>query len=195
MTISLLDEIKQGCPNCPWKDRKSQTVPPEGPEDSPLFVVGRNPGSTEDLIGRPFIGPAGKRLDQFFSDAGISRDKVYITNTSKCYGGPGDPCPTDEVFDCCEDFLKREIAQIKPKLIMPFGFDAYRRITGDVSPISVIQGKKVEFRHLPGWAYFPMTHPSMWLRSKGYYDRVILQVLIPQFRQVLIDLGILDRLA
>ena len=194
MAILLRDEIKQGCLNCPWKGRKSQTVPPEGPEDSPLFVVGRNPGFTEDSKGRPFIGPAGKHLDRFFTDAGIFRDKVYITNCAKCYGGAGDPCPTDEVFNTCENFLLREMALVKPILIMPFGFDAYRRITGDVSPISAIQGKKIDFRHISGQAFFPMTHPSMWARTKGYYDRVILQTIIPEFRKVLSDLGILDRL-
>lgn len=194
MTITLREEIKQGCPNCPWVGRKSQTVPSEGPEDSPLMVIGRNPGFVEDSLGRPFIGPAGKHLGRFFLNAGISRDKVYITNTAKCYGGPGDPCPSDEVFDCCEDFLKREIALVKPKIIMPFGFDAYRRITGDVSPISVIQGKVTNFRHIPGQAFFPLTHPSMWLRSKGYYDRVIIQQVIPEFRKVLTDLGIFDQL-
>ena len=194
MAIPLREEIKQGCINCPWKNRKFQTVPPEGPEDSPLFVVGRNPGSTENSLGRPFIGPAGKHLDKFFMDSGIFRDKVYITNCSKCYGGPGDPCPTDEVFDCCEDFLKREMELVQPKLIMPFGFDAYRRITGDISPISVIQGHKTEFRHLPNKIFFPMSHPSFWARTRGYYDRVILQNVIPEFRKVLGNLGILDRL-
>src|SRR5262245_53939535 len=120
MNNDLIDKIRQGCPDCPWKDRKSRTVPSDGPTDSPLMVIGRNPGFTEDKEGRPFIGPAGKHLDRFFGDAGILREKVYITNTAKCYGGPGDPCPTDEVFDCCESFLKQELELIKPKLIMPF---------------------------------------------------------------------------
>jgi DNA polymerase len=194
MSDNLIEEIRQGCVNCPWRDRKSVTVPPEGPIDSPLMVIGRNPGYVEDQNGRPFIGPAGKHLDRLFDDAGISRSKVYITNTVKCYGGPGDPCPIDEVFDCCEDFLKRELNLVKPKLIMPFGFDAYRRITGDTAPISSIQGQRIEFRHLKGQVYFPMTHPSMWARTKGYYEKTILHKVIPEFRRVLTDLGILDQL-
>jgi uracil-DNA glycosylase len=194
MIMSLREEIKQGCPNCPWKDRKSRTVPPEGPEDSPLFVIGRNPGFVEDSVGRPFIGPAGKYLNRFFSDVGISRDKIYITNTCKCHGGLGDPCPTDEVFDCCESFLKREMGLVKPKLIVSFGFDAYRRITGDISPISIIQGKIIKFRHLPGESFFPMTHPSFWARNKGYYDRVIIQTVITEFKEVLTDLDIMSKL-
>jgi uracil-DNA glycosylase family 4 len=190
----LILEIQQGCRDCPWQGRKSRTVGPEGPTDSPLMVVGRNPGYKEDQSGRPFIGPAGQHLDRFLRDIGISRQKIYITNTAKCYGGAGDPNPTDDVFNCCESFLNREIALLKPRLIVPFGFDAYRRLTSDVSPISVIQGRIQKFRHQPDRFYFPMTHPSMWARTRGYYDTIILNKVVPAFRQVLDEMGILQQL-
>jgi uracil-DNA glycosylase len=63
--LSFRDKIRQGCASCSWSRRRTQVVPSEGPLDSPLMIVGRNPGAQEDRCGRPFIGPAGTALDLF----------------------------------------------------------------------------------------------------------------------------------
>lgn len=176
------------CLFCPWRDRNHGPVPPEGPADARIMVVGRNPGITEDAQGRPFVGKAGVILDRFLADAGLQRDRIYITNTAKCYGGAGDPCPTEAVYNACESVIQHELNTLKPALIIPLGADAYRRLTGDVSPIGAVQGTRQTVRNQAGRVYFPVSHPSYWLRLGTYYDRVIRPIVIPALRACLIDL-------
>jgi DNA polymerase len=152
------------------------------------MLIGRNPGVTEDEEGAPFVGKAGHALDQFLVDVGLKREEVYITNTAKCYGGPGDPCPSEEVFNACEAFLEQEIALVSPEIVVTLGADAYRRLTCNISSITKIQGniEKIFWPPLKRKiTVIPVTHPSFWIRSGNYYDRVIKSEVVPVLIEVL----------
>jgi uracil-DNA glycosylase family 4 len=127
-------------------------------------------------------------------DAGISRERVYVTNLVKCYGGPGDPCPTNVIYDQCEELLDCELSRVQPRLILPLGSDSYRRLTGHVDSIVGIQGKVYCPRHQAGVCYFPLTHPSYWIRTPGYYEEVIRSRMVPIFRSCLEKLELGTRL-
>jgi DNA polymerase len=159
------------------------------------MLIGRNPGVTEDKEGSPFIGKAGQALDRFLVDAGLKRDEVYITNTGKCYGGIGDPCPTEEVFDVCEPFLEMEFLWVQPSLVITLGAEAYRRVSGNAGSILATQGT-FETVHYGSWdgpkisfSVFPVSHPSFWLRSGTHYDYVIKVKIIPALREWLQEHG------
>jgi uracil-DNA glycosylase len=184
----LYQGILKGCSSCPWKDRKSRTVPPEGPAPCRVMFIGRNPGVTEDEDGKPFIGRAGQALDRFLYDCDLKRSDVYITNTAKCYGGPADPCPTEEVFDTCESFLEKEIDLVNPEVIVTLGADAHRRLTCDLVSITRVQGSLgYLFNNTlnKSITVIPVTHPSFWIRNGNYYDRVIKNQIVPVLKGVL----------
>jgi uracil-DNA glycosylase family 4 len=187
-------EIAKGCPNCPWKDRKSRTVPFEGSPLSRVMVVGRNPGRDEDRIGRPFVGRGGAALDRFLVASSVARSKIIITNTSKCYGAPTDIPPTEEVFDACEIFIQKELALFQPELIVTLGNDALRRLTGDSTSSLHHQekGQIVTYRHLPNFKFFPISHPGYWVRRSTYLQDTILATVAANFKRVLKELNLLD---
>lgn len=189
----IVTRIHFDCPECPWKERKSCTVPSVGPTNSPLMFVGRNPGVTEDKRCEPFVGKSGDFLSKFLIDLGLDRLKVYIANTAKCYGGSGDPCPTEDVFNTCEPLISQEISLVKPVLIIPLGFEAYRRLTRDTSPITQVQGRIKIFPHQRDRRYFPLTHPSYWARSGTYYERVIKSQIVPVLNLILKRLDIFEK--
>src|SRR5579885_1523284 len=82
-SLSLLREAEAGCTRCPLYRNATQVVPGEGPERAPLMLVGEQPGNDEDLVGRPFVGPAGRVLDRAIADAGLDRKAVFVTNAVK----------------------------------------------------------------------------------------------------------------
>lgn len=123
-----------------------------------VMVVGQNPGYTETVQKKPFVGDAGKNFDSFLTTLlGISRQYVYITNTVKCYT-PGNRPPTDEEIEACRDFLREEIAIIQPKIILVLGNYALHYFTKH-GGISGCHGK-IERSQEFNVDVFPMYHPS-----------------------------------
>lgn len=184
-------EIK-GCQECPWKDRKSRTVPFDGNPDYGVLFVGRNPGRDEDRIGKPFVGRGGKILDRFLLEIGVDRKKIMITNVSKCYGAPNDIPPTVEVQNICEPFIQSEIKLFQPKLIVLMGNDAVSRCTGDTSSTLHIEGTLRTYRHLPDKKFFCMTHPGYWLRNMYYFTNTVLSKVAPALKICLQDLDLYE---
>ena len=101
----------------------------EGPVPCDIMIVGRDPGENEDVLGRPFVGPAGKMLDQLLVHGNIDRSKVYITNITKCRP-PGNRQPTPDEKNVCQNYLLEEILAVNPKVIVTLGGDALEAITG-----------------------------------------------------------------
>ena len=116
---SIIEEVK-GCQRCElWRYRQKPVVG-EGSLDATIMLVAEAPGYNEDQQGRPFVGAAGKLLNEYLSSIGLSRDKVYITNVLKCRpSGNRDPRP-DEI-EACSPFLDQQIKIIKPRLIVTLG--------------------------------------------------------------------------
>jgi uracil-DNA glycosylase len=187
--FELNERIKQGCPDCPWVHCKSQTVPSEGPLDAEVMVIGRNPGETEDREGIPFIGKGGRANDRFLSACGLKRARCYITNLAKCFGGLGDPAPTQALYDICKHWVLEEIRLLKPKAIIAYGNDVMKNILGFEGSTLSIQGQMFPTR-FDNTKAFVCSHPGYWVRKPNYEEGVMIAVIAPKIRQGLISLGV-----
>ncbi|ADD07931.1 type-4 uracil-DNA glycosylase [Candidatus Aciduliprofundum boonei] len=151
-------EIKE-CKKCPLYKTRKNAVPGEGGFQRRIMFVGEAPGRREDELGRPFVGAAGKFLDELLASIGLSRKDVYITNIVKCRP-PGNRDPTDEEIKLCSPYLDRQIAIMKPRIICPLGrFSAkyiLEKFGFEMGKISKIQGKVFEGNIL----ILPMYHPA-----------------------------------
>lgn len=108
------------CTKCPlWKSRKN-AVPGEGNTTSQIMLIGEAPGTSEDVKGEPFVGMAGKFLDELLSQAGRSREQVFITNVVKCRP-PRNRQPKPLEIDTCTPYLNRQLLIIRPEFIVTLG--------------------------------------------------------------------------
>ncbi|EGG42561.1 uracil-DNA glycosylase-like protein [Candidatus Nitrosarchaeum limnium SFB1] len=143
------------CTKCDLSKTRTNSVPGKGNFQSDVIFVGEAPGRNEDKKGEPFVGIAGQRLSAALESAGVSRESIYITNVVKCRP-PNNRIPTIMELDMCHDYLQKEIAIIKPKIICILGNTAFNSILGG-SEITKYRGKIVkkdkEF-------YFLTVHPA-----------------------------------
>ena len=130
-------------------------VPGEGNPLAEVMIVGEAPGAREDEQGRPFVGRAGKLLDELLGEAGLEREQVYITNVVKARP-PGNRDPRADEVAHCMPWLETQLALIGPRLVVPLGRDALAHFA-PAAKISEVHGKPVIER---GRALFPMYHPA-----------------------------------
>ncbi|MCA9300458.1 MAG: uracil-DNA glycosylase [Phycisphaerales bacterium] len=150
----LYDEIAD-CPRCALARTRSRTVPGMGPSSADVMFIGEAPGAREDERGLPFVGAAGRFLDDLLAGIGLSRADVYICNVVKCRP-PGNRDPEPEEIGACKPFLDRQIAIVNPRVIVTLGrFSMARWFPG--MAISRIHGKASEF---DGRTVVPMYHPA-----------------------------------
>jgi len=153
-----LEIIKQNvieCTKCDLSKTRTNSVPGKGNFHSNVIFVGEAPGKNEDKNGEPFIGIAGKKLSIALEGAGISREEVYITNIVKCRP-PKNRVPTTIERGTCQEYLKQEIAIIKPKIICMLGNTAFNSLLGG-SEITKFRGKLVRKENQ---LYFLTVHPA-----------------------------------
>jgi len=121
--MSALSELYQEierCQQCEIAKYRNRVVPGEGAEDAAIMFIGEAPGWHEDQQGRPFVGPAGKFLDELLASIGLTRQQVYIANVVKCRPqGNRDPLPSE--IQNCRHWLERQIEVIRPKMIVTLG--------------------------------------------------------------------------
>jgi DNA polymerase len=163
-----LQNVKENvikCTKCDLCKTRINAVPGKGNFQSDVIFVGEAPGKNEDQKGEPFIGVAGKKLSVALEEAGISRDDVYITNIVKCRP-PNNRVPTTNERDTCKEYLKQEIAIIKPKLICILGNTAFNSILGG-SEITKFRGKVVRKDNL---LYFLTIHPAATIYNQKLID-------------------------
>lgn len=167
-TLAALRREAEGCRRCPIGFHATQTVFGEGSPAARLVFVGEQPGDQEDLAGRPFVGPAGQMFDAALDEAGISRTVCYVTNAVKhfkfeprgkrrLHKRPDGP----EIL-ACKWWLERELALLKPGLVVALGATAAQSLTGDGGAILRRRGR-LENRQ-DGLPVFLTIHPSMILR-------------------------------
>jgi len=156
-----------GCPKCKLSRTRKNAVPGEGQLSAKIMFVGEAPGRNEDEKGRPFVGSAGKILNEMLEKAGISRSQVFITNVVKCRP-PNNRVPEDEEVLACIPYLERQIALIRPRIICILGRTAYSSILGGGS-ITANRGKVIE---KAGQKYFLTIHPAA-----AIYNRSMLSIL------------------
>ena len=145
----------RGCPKCELARTRTKAVPGEGNPDARVMLIGEGPGWHEDQQGRPFVGNAGKFLNELLEKAGLKREDVFITNVVKCRP-PGNRDPLPDEIAACAPYLERQIALIDPEVIVTLGrFSMARWFPGE--RISRIHGQpKREGRRM----IVPMYHPA-----------------------------------
>jgi uracil-DNA glycosylase len=129
-SLSLVAQEVSACTLCPLSASRTNAVPGEGPPDAKVMLVGEGPGRNEDLQGRPFVGAAGKGLDSLLAEAGLKREEVFICNVVKCRP-PENRRPTTEEVEACAPYLDRQIALIRPRIIVLLGDTALKRFFPD----------------------------------------------------------------
>jgi len=167
-TIAALRADAADCTRCHLYKHATQTVFGEGPEDARIVMVGEQPGDQEDLQGRPFVGPAGKLLDRALDEAGIDRSEVYVTNAVKHF--KFEPRgkrrihkkPDRPEIEACKWWLERELAVLKPELIVALGGTAGQALYGRAVKVLSERGKISEDAR--GFRLLLTIHPSMILR-------------------------------
>ena len=152
----------RGCPLCKLARTRKNAVPGEGQLAARIMFVGEAPGRSEDEKGRPFVGAAGRILDDLLQKAGIERSQVFVTNVVKCRP-PNNRVPEDDEAAACRPYLDRQIALIKPKVICILGRTAYASLLGG-SSITTNRGKIVE---KAGQKYFLTFHPAAAIYNKS----------------------------
>ena len=168
-TLRLLREAAADCKACDLWKPATQTVFSEGPRLASLMAVGEEPGNDEDLIGRPFVGPAGKLLDQALAAAGIDRKQVYLTNVVKHF--KFEPRgkrrihkkPNSTEVRACKPWLEAEITVVKPRIILCLGATAAQALLGTQFKVTLQRGQFVESPLAP--FVMATVHPSSVLRA------------------------------
>jgi len=165
-----IEKIKQQvieCTKCELSKTRTNSVAGKGNFKSDVIFVGEAPGKNEDLKGEPFIGIAGKKLSIALKSAGITREEVYITNIVKCRP-PNNRVPTSIERDTCQEYLKKEIEIIKPKIICILGNTAFGSLL-DGKEITKFRGKIVS---KDNQLYFLTVHPAATI-----YNQKLISVL------------------
>ncbi|MCA9242422.1 MAG: uracil-DNA glycosylase [Phycisphaerales bacterium] len=173
--LRLLDEKHvRGCTRCPLSQQgRTQTVFGVGFARPKVVFVGEGPGADEDACGEPFVGRAGQLLTRMIQAMTLSREEVYIANVVKCRP-PGNRTPTPDESATCSPFLCRQLAILRPQVIVTLGRPAAQTLLATNTPIGKLRGAFHDFpppelAHvgLPKCRLMPTFHPAYLLRSPG----------------------------
>jgi uracil-DNA glycosylase family 4 len=148
------------CVRCPLHQTRTQVVFGNGNADAELMFVGEAPGANEDRLGLPFVGAAGKLLDQLLGEIGLSRQDVFVVNTLKCRP-PDNRDPHPNEIEACREYLDRQIDLIEPTVICTLGNFATKLLRADTTGISRLHGRE-EVRVIGPRAVrlYPLYHPA-----------------------------------
>jgi len=185
-TLKKLREAAAGCKACPLWETGTQTVFGEGSANAEIVFVGEQPGDEEDKTGRPFVGPAGRLLDQALDEAGIDRRLAYVTNVVKHFKWQPrgkrriHQKPNAAEIAACHPWLEAELAVLKPKVLVCLGATAAQALLGRQFRVSKDRGVPVESDLAP--VVMATVHPSSVLRSDDREQELAL--LVEDLRQV-----------
>jgi DNA polymerase len=166
-TLDTLDAIAERirttycCDLCP---KRINAVPGEGNPRAKLVLVGEGPGATEDATGRPFVGQAGKLLDDILEAIDLPREKVYITNVVKCRP-PQNRKPLPDEVAACMPYLQRQLELLRPKVILALGGTAGEALLGVKKSLGELRGKVHRFNGIPLVVTY---HPAALLRNPNW---------------------------
>ena len=158
-----LEEQIKDCKKCKLCQNRTNIVLGVGKKDTDVMFIGEGPGADEDREGIPFVGKAGKLMDQALIGLGINRDEIYIANIVKCRP-PANRNPENDEAAACMDYLRSQVLLIKPKIIVLLGSVALKNILGDEYGITSARGKWIENK---GIRYLPTWHPAALLRDEA----------------------------
>ncbi len=162
-TLVAIESRVRTCQLCALADTRKNAVPGAGRPDADIMLIGEGPGYHENEQGLPFVGAAGKLLDELLAAIGLNREDVYITNVLKCRP-PGNRDPQQEEIDACQAYLDRQIELIDPAVIVTLGrFSMARWFPG--ARISAIHGQPMR---IGARMVVPMFHPAAALHQPKY---------------------------
>lgn len=144
------------CVQCPLHASRTKAVPGDGPATAQVMLIGEAPGRDEDRSGYPFVGAAGRFLEQVLAGTGVARSDVFITNTVKCRPPQNRPPRKQEIDICTALYLKAQIELVNPRLIMLLGGVAAKTLLG-VKSVGEVRGQVIEHQ---GRRYLVGYHPA-----------------------------------
>lgn len=192
-TLKQLRTAEARCTRCPLYQNATQVVPGEGPARARIMMVGEQPGDREDIAGKPFIGPAGRMLDQAIVAAGIDRRQVFVTNAVKHFKFEMrgkrrlHKKPNAHEIERCRWWLELERAIVRPRIVVALGVTAARSLMGKTVTIGKIRGRVLDMPD--GGKMVATVHPSYLLRIEDERDKQA------QYRAFVRDLKVSDRAA
>lgn len=192
ITLTSLYHAAQTCRGCPLYQNATQTVFGKGRSDARVVLVGEQPGNDEDLQGEPFVGPAGRLLDQALARAGIARADAYVTNVVKHFKWTPmgkrrlHQKPNAREIGACLPWLEKEIEVIQPEILVCLGATAARAIMGRAFRVTQQRGQVLPSRYAERTV--ATVHPSSILRQPTTEDRN------REMHQLTADLRIVARL-
>jgi uracil-DNA glycosylase family protein len=167
-SLKTLRQEAADCRACPLWKGATQTVFGEGPQAAQVVLVGEQPGDKEDRAGKPFVGPAGQMLDRALEEAGIDRSKTYVTNAVKHFKFMQrgkirlHQKPNTSEIKACRQWYERELASIRPVLVVAMGATAAQSVFGKITPVNKNRGRTIELDD--GVQALVTVHPSYLLR-------------------------------
>lgn len=182
MAVTELDAYAAqtaACTRCRLSEGRTQVVFGNGDPSADLMFVGEAPGFHEDQQGMPFVGQAGKLLDQLLAGIGLSRDMVFVANVLKCRP-PGNRDPMPDEIEACESHLFRQVELIQPKVVATLGNFSTKLLSGKQLGITRVHGQEQQVT-LGGRSVllYPLYHPAAAL-----YTPAMLKVLQEDFRRI-----------
>lgn len=159
---TLMEEMA-ACQKCRLCEERTHVVPGEGNPRADLMFIGEGPGRDEDLLGRPFVGPAGQLLEKMINAIDMTRNDVYIANVVKCRP-PRNRNPAPDEVAACIPYLRMQTALIRPKVIVLLGGSALKAVLGVESGITRNRGHWIERK---GVWFMPTFHPAALLRDEA----------------------------
>jgi uracil-DNA glycosylase len=187
-SLAALRDAAAGCRACPLWKLGTQTVFGEGPEDAQVVLVGEQPGDQEDRQGRPFVGPAGRLLDQALQEAGIDRSRAYVTNAVKHFKWKArgkrriHQKPDAAEIAACRPWLDAELATVRPEVLVCLGATAAQALLGRGFRVTRERGTWVDSDLAP--LVTATIHPSAILRGEPSEREAQLQGLVADLRLV-----------
>ena len=174
-SLAAVRDAARECKACHLYKRATQTVFGEGPKDVAIMLVGEQPGDYEDQKGKPFVGPAGKIMDQALEEAGIDRKEVYVTNAVKHF--KWEPRgkrrihqkPNSREIAACRPWLEAELRIVRPNLVVAMGATAAQAIFGPSFRVTRERGKVLSSKFAP--RVLATVHPSSLLRQPDEESR------------------------
>ncbi|HYG67662.1 MAG TPA: uracil-DNA glycosylase [Anaeromyxobacteraceae bacterium] len=158
--LAIREDVGE-CTRCKLHGGRTRLVFGTGNPDADVMFVGEGPGADEDLAGEPFVGRAGQLLTKMIEAMGFRREDVYIANVVKCRP-PGNRNPEPDEIEACEGFLRRQIAAVRPRVVVALGKFAAQTLLREDTPITRLRGRWAEYE---GVKLMPTFHPAYLLRS------------------------------
>jgi DNA polymerase len=174
MTLESLASQIIICTKCPLFQSRKNAVPGEGNHKADVLFIGEAPGNIEDMQGKPFVGKAGKFLDEMLSSVGLTRGEVFITNVVKCHPERNRQPRTEEIIICTQNYLFNQICLIKPKLTVLMGRTPTKVFFPGIKKLSNIHGQFIKKNES---LFLVLYHPALAIHRQD-----LKQVLLKDFQ-------------